>query len=41
MKRLLLAALAAVAMLAPPTLNKSGRGLEFATGQRKRSIVIP
>jgi hypothetical protein len=25
----------------PVTLNKSSRRLEFATGQKKRSIVIP
>ena len=25
----------------PVTLNEKGRRLEFATGQKKRSIVIP
>ena len=37
----LLAAFAAMAMLVPATLNDKGRRLEFATGQTKRSIVIP
>jgi hypothetical protein len=25
----------------PVTLNENGRRLEFATGQKKRSVVIP
>jgi hypothetical protein len=41
MRLLLLAAFAAMAMLAQATLNDNGRRLEFATGQKRRSIVIP
>ncbi len=41
MRRLLLAAFAATAMLVPATLNDNGRRLEFATGQKRLSIVIP